>query len=168
MSPSKFSVSAHLNDEVLNRYLLGGLPAEDLAEVDSHLTSCVSCTSKLYAAVGFPFRILRVGRRKLGHYDGTEKRREHRIPTADLGQLQVFSPFSPVKIPIQVADISRNGIKVHTPQFAARGTIVQVVFHGAIILGEVRYCIAAGAEFDAGIKIQDVVARPPAKPRRMV
>jgi hypothetical protein len=73
--------------------------------------------------------------------------------------MQAFSPFSITKLPVQITDISRNGLKVHTPQFIARGTIVQVVFRGAIILGEVRYCAPAGGEFDVGIQIQDVVPR---------
>src|SRR5271155_5994417 len=114
MSPSKFSVPTHINDEPLERYLLGGLQAEDLSAVESHLIDCASGTSRLCAAVGFPFLNLRNWSGHLGNYEGTEKRREHRIHTEDSGQLQA-------KIPIQMANISQN-------QFAARGTIVQVVF----------------------------------------
>lgn len=51
------------------------------------------------------------------------------------------------------------GMGVRTPQFLAPGTIVQVHAREAILLGEVRYCVASGAEFDAGIAVQDVVPR---------
>ncbi len=103
------------------------------------------------------FRIRSLSNRQLGDYGGREKRREHRIPAADTGQMQTFSPFSLAAIQVQVIDISRNGLKVRTPQLVHRGTIVQVRVKGATILGEVRYCVAAGTEFDAGIQIQDVV-----------
>jgi len=79
------------------------------------------------------------------------------FPSKDPGQMRTFSPVSRVKIQIQIIDISRSGLKVRTPQLVFRGTIVQVRVREAIILGEVRYCVAAGTEFDAGIQIQDVV-----------
>ena len=151
--------TAHLDNDDLERYLLGQLASDKLSAVESHLVSCSSCTTQLSTTAGFAFRLFKLANRYIGNYTGNEKRREHRIPTDDAGQMQSFSPFSLTKIPIQIMDISRNGLKVQTPHFAGPGTIVQVVFKGAIILGEVRYCIAAGTEFAAGIQIQDVIPR---------
>jgi|ERR1700722_1359721 len=149
----------HVQDDDLELYLLARLPFDRLPALESHLIGCSSCRSRLSAVAGFAFRILKLVDRHIGNYAGTEKRREHRIPTDDAGTMQWFSPFSPAKIPVQITDISRNGLKVHTPRSPERGHIVQVVFKGAIILGEVRYCVAAGAGFDVGIQIQDVVPR---------
>ena len=56
-------------------------------------------------------------------------------------------------------DVSRNGLKIRTPQFVARGAMVQVVIDEAIILGEVRYCTPAEGEFDMGIQILDLVPK---------
>jgi hypothetical protein len=148
----------HVSREDLELYLLARLPEHQLSVVESHLTNCSSCMSRLSEVAGLAFRILRLSSR-LGDYGGTEKRREHRIPADDPGQMQVFSPFSLEKIRVQITDISRNGLKVRMPRFVQRASIVQVHVKEAIILGEVRYCIEAGAEFDAGIQIQDVVAR---------
>jgi hypothetical protein len=150
---------SHVRDEDLELYLLGRLPSDRLFDVESHLMICNSCTSRLSTAAGFTFRLLKLVDRHIANYGGNEKRREHRIPTDHPGKMQSFSPFSLEKIPIQIRDISRNGLKVQTPQFAERGTIVQIVFKNAIILGEVRYCVAAGTEFDTGIQIQDVIPR---------
>jgi hypothetical protein len=146
----------HVPDEDLELYLLARLPVDQLSDVESHLTNCGSCMSRLSEMAGLAFRILRLSSR-LRDYEGTEKRREHRIPAEDHGKMQVFSPFSLEKIRVQIADISRNGLKVRTPRFVQRASIVQVQVKKAIILGEVRYCIESGAEFDAGIQIQDVV-----------
>jgi hypothetical protein len=56
-------------------------------------------------------------------------------------------------------DVSRNGLKVRTPQFVGRGAIVQVLIKEGIILGEVRYCAPAEAKFDAGIQILDLIPK---------
>jgi hypothetical protein len=146
----------HVSHEDLELYLLARLPSHQLTVVESHLTDCGSCTSRLAEVAGLSFRILKLSRR-LGHYGGAEKRREHRIPADDPGRMQMFSPFSLAKFRVRITDVSRNGLKVRTPQFVDRGAIVQIRIKEAIVLGEVRYCIAAGAEFDAGIQIQDVV-----------
>src|SRR5579871_5314884 len=146
----------HLSDEDLELYLLARLPEHQLSVVESHVANCSSCLGRLSEVAGLAFRGLSLSSR-LRDYDGTEKRREHRIPAEGHGQMQVFSPFSPEKIRVQIADISRNGLKVRTPRFVQRASIVQVQVKKAIILGEVRYCIESGAEFDAGIQIQDVV-----------
>jgi hypothetical protein len=149
----------HVSDEDLELYLLARLPSHQLSVVELHLTTCTSCTSKLSDLAGFTFRVLRLSSRQLGGYGGPEKRREHRIPADEPAQMQAFSPFSPAKINVQITDVSRNGLKVRTPQIVDRGTVVQVRIKEAILLGEVRYCIAAGTEFDAGIQIQDVIPR---------
>jgi|SRR5579871_180075 len=147
----------HVPDEDLELYLLARLPVHQLSAVESHLTNCGFCSSRLSELAGLGFRGLRLSNRLPGDYEGVEKRCEDRIPSDDSGQMLLVSPFSPVKIRIQITDVSRNGLKVRTSKFVDRGTIVQVRVKAAIILGEVRYCVAAGPEFDAGIHIQDVI-----------
>jgi hypothetical protein len=152
----------HVLEADLALYLFGQLPSDRLSDVESHLSECSSCVSRISDLAEIPFRLAKLSKRHSNAYQGVEKRREHRIPTNDPGQMQTFSPFSPAKITVQITDISRNGLRVHTPHFMGRGTVVQVRFRQAIILGEVRYCVADGAEFDAGIQIQDVIPRPSA------
>ena len=149
----------HVSDDDLELYLLGRLPALQLSAVESHLSDCSSCASRLSDLTGNTFRILTLSKRQPRDYEGTEKRHEHRIRRNDPGQMQMFSPFSPAKIRVRMTSASVDGLRVRTPQFVSRGTIVQVQIKEAIILGEVRYCIAAGDEFDAGIQIQDVIPR---------
>ena len=147
----------HVSDADLELFFLGRLPPDQLSVAESHLTDCNSCTSRLSDVLGLFLKTLTLNNRHLANYDGTEKRREHRIPCGISGQMQAFSPFAPTKIRVQMTDVSRNGLKVRTTQFVGRGAIVRVLIREAIILGEVRYCVSAGAEFDAGIQILDVI-----------
>jgi hypothetical protein len=149
------AVIMHISDEDLELFLLARLPVHRLSVVESHLPNCSACSSRLSEVAALTFRVRRLNR-QFGKYEGAEKRREHRIPADDPGQMQTFSPFSPTKARIRIMDVSRNGLRVRTSQLVQRGTIVQVRIRDAVVLGEVRYCVAAGAEFDAGIQIQDI------------
>jgi hypothetical protein len=149
----------HVIDKDLELYLLGRLPPDQLSAVEFHLSECSSCSGRLSDLAGLAFRLLKLSNRFTKDYAGIEKRREHRIPSDDPGQMQTFSPYSQEKILVRVADVSRNGLKVRSPQSVGRGMIVQVHVREAIILGEVRYCIESRGEFEAGIQIQDVVPK---------
>jgi PilZ domain len=149
----------HVSEEDLELYFLGRLPSDQLSAVESHLTDCSSCTNRLSNVTGVFLKLLKLKNRHQGNYEGIEKRREHRIPLDSPGQMQAFSPFSPEKFRVQMMDVSRNGLKLRTPQFVARGAMVQVVIEEAIILGEVRYCIPAEGEFDMGIQILDLIRK---------
>jgi hypothetical protein len=149
----------HLSDEDLELYFLGRLSSDQRSAVESHLPECSSCTTRLFNVTGVFLKLLKLKNRHPENYEGIEKRREHRFPFDRPGQMQSFSPFSAAKFQVQMMDVSRNGLKVRTPQFVARGAMVQVVLEEAIILGEVRYCIPAGSEFDMGIQILDLVPK---------
>ena len=149
----------HVSEEDLELYFLGRLPSDQLSAVESHLTDCRSCTNRLSNVTGVFLKLLKLKNRHLGNYEGIEKRREHRVPIDSPGQMQAFSPFSPEKFRVQMMDVSRNGLKLRTPQFVARGAMVQVIIEEALILGEVRYCIPAEGEFDMGIQILDLVRK---------
>jgi hypothetical protein len=149
----------HVCDEDLELYFLGRLPSDQLSAVESHLTDCGSCTDRFSDVTGVFLKVLKFKNRHVGNYEGIEKRREHRVPFDGYGQTQAFNPFSPAKFRVQMMDVSRNGLKVRTPQFVARGAMVQVIIQEAIILGEVRYCIPSAGEFDMGIHILDLVPK---------
>ena len=149
----------HVSDEDLENYFLGRLPPDRLSAVESHLTDCSCCTNRLSNVTGIFLKLLKLKNKHLGNYEGIEKRREPRVPFDSPGQIQSFSPFSREKFRVQMMDLSRNGLKVRSPQFVARGAMVQVIIAEAILLGEVRYCIPAEGEFDMGIQILDLIRK---------
>src|ERR1700684_3363700 len=110
----------HVSEEYLELYFLGRLPSDQLSAVEFHLTDCSSCTNQLSDATGIFLKLLKLKNRHLGDYEGIEKRRQHRVPFDSSGKMQAFSPFSPEKFRVQMVDVSRNGLKLRTPQFVAR------------------------------------------------
>ena len=87
---------------------------------------------------------------------GPEKRKSPRVATDDPAVLTVLKPEQPSRLKIRIVDASKEGLRLLVPRELMRGMIVQVHVHGFFILAEVRYCIAAGEGFHAGVQIQDV------------
>ena len=53
-------------------------------------------------------------------------------------------------------NLSNEGLKLRVHEPLHPGTMVQVQVRNKIVLGEVRYCLSAGADFHIGIQIRDV------------
>ena len=143
----------HLNQENLEMYALGRLGPGQIPTVESHLAECASCVEKLNQVVHAPG----LSRGRLGNYSGEERRREHRIPADDPAGMISLSPYSNVRSEIRILDVSRSGLKLRVSKHVGTGSIVQIRVRNAILLAEVRYCVAVGDEIHAGVRIQDVV-----------
>ena len=87
---------------------------------------------------------------------GAERRTEGRFPTNDSARMRVLHPVPGRSAEVRVLDISRGGFKLHIPELLQPGTIVQIQIKSAIVLAEVRYCVAASERFFAGVRFQDV------------
>ena len=53
----------------------------------------------------------------------------------------------------RVRERSTGGLKLLTSRPAMVGALVQVLMQGKVVMGEVRHCSSAGAEFQLGIRI---------------
>jgi anti-sigma factor RsiW len=150
----------HILDEDLASYLRGRLPSHQLPVFESHLEECSSCASRLSDATEVASHLSMLDDRQVESYKSTKHKRESLISSNEPALIRVFSPFSAETTRIQIMEISSSCLRVCTPHFFGRGTVVQVLGKKVIILGEVQYCVAAGEEFSAGIDVQDVVPRP--------
>jgi PilZ domain-containing protein len=90
---------------------------------------------------------------------GEEHRRDPRIPVDDPGSMRVVNPESVYRSAVRVLDVSKRGMKLWVPEFVSPGTAVQVRVKDLRVLGEVCFCVAAGAGFKAGISIENVFER---------
>src|ERR1700692_3083622 len=72
----KFVPITHVSDEDLELYFLGRLPSEQISTIESHLTDCSSCTDRLSNVTGLFLKMLTLNNRRIGNYEGIEKRRE--------------------------------------------------------------------------------------------
>ena len=87
-------------------------------------------------------------------------RESQRIPTDEPATLQLLNPLSPDTWEVRIRDVSRGGICVLSPKPMDRGAQVKVHRSTVVAFGEVRYCIAVGKMFHAGILIREVLSVP--------
>jgi hypothetical protein len=143
----------HVSDEELELYLLERLEKGQTPTLESHLANCRVCATKL-SSVAFFDQLVDMSRKQAAAAP-TEKRREPRISTEDPGLLQKINPFSPDRVPIQIVDVSKGGMKVKAPNSLEIGTMVKVRLKTVIAFGEVRHCRAVGDSYHAGIQLYD-------------
>src|SRR5580700_9690527 len=100
----------HVSDEELELYLLERLEKSQTRTLEFHLANCGVCATKL-SSVTFFDQLVDMSRKQAA-FGPTDKRREPRISTDDPGVLQKINPFSPDRMPIQIVDISKGGMRV--------------------------------------------------------
>lgn len=90
-----------------------------------------------------------------------ERRRDRRISTDDCASMKMLNPAVDGRQAIRVLDVSRSGLKLSSYLPLERGTLVQVYFGNIVAMGEVRHCVKCGAEFHAGVQLDNVFRRQP-------
>jgi anti-sigma factor RsiW len=144
----------HLHEDDLELYLLGRVPEDKAAAIESHVRACQACESQLNEAVEF---IRQVAASSRGHSsaEGGEKRREPRSPKDDPAAIRALSPLRSDELDVRVLNASNGGLMLRTTKFFEAGTLVQLRLNKAIVLGEVRYCYRSEHGFHAGIRIHE-------------
>ena len=93
----------------------------------------------------------------LGAMERAEDRRsETRYPAEAPAELEIL-PLSPGPFYGTVLDVSRSGLRIALSERLDRNQKVRVTLSGNVIFGEVRYCRAVAAGFQAGIRIENLV-----------
>jgi PilZ domain-containing protein len=90
---------------------------------------------------------------------GEEHRRDPRIAVDDPGSMRIVNAESAYRSAVRILDVSKRGMKLWVPEFVHPGTTVQVRIKDLRVLGEVCFCVAASAGFNAGISIENVFER---------
>jgi PilZ domain len=91
---------------------------------------------------------------------GAEKRREPRFVMNDPAFLHSLNRLTLDLTPVQVLDVSRQGLKLRIERQILTGSEIQVKLKDLFVLGEIRYCIQVGKVFLAGILVRDVLRFP--------
>ena len=146
------SKKIHLHPEDIDSYARGIIAEPTRSEVEAHLSACPLCRSKALEAVEFS-RALGQLRREV-----TDMRDGHRIPTDDPATVQVLNPLSPDQWEVRIRDVSKRGMCIHTTRPFDTGAQVKIQRGTLIAFGEVRYCVAVGDAYHAGILLQEVLA----------
>jgi hypothetical protein len=148
----------HAQDDDLRLFVLGRLSAAEVAVLERHVFDCVECIDRLGATARVVAQIVNL----LLDNAGANKRTELRFRISDAVFLRSLSPAMPDRWPVQIVDVSKNGLGLLVPTRLSPGGVVQVQSGTTFALGEVRHCREMGEHlFHAGIKLQDVVALRP-------
>jgi hypothetical protein len=91
---------------------------------------------------------------------GAEKRREPRLVTNDPAFIHSLNPLTLDITPVQVLDVSRQGLKLRIGRHILTGSEIQVKLKDLFVLGEIRYCVQVGSFFLAGVLVEDVLRLP--------
>ena len=91
---------------------------------------------------------------------GARKRREPRFVTDDPAFIHSLNPLTLDITPVQVLDVSRQGLKLRIGQHILTGSEIQVKLKDLFVLGEIRYCVQVGGFFLAGVLVEDVLRLP--------
>jgi hypothetical protein len=84
-----------------------------------------------------------------------ERRKQPRENVDSAARVKVINPLMSTDpaAAARVLNRSASGLKVKVPCSVFVGALIQVRMPGEILLGEVRYCVSNGAEFDIGVRL---------------
>ena len=148
-------MSTHLQDDDLRFYLLGRLPGDRVATIDSHLRDCKECGGRLVEAVRFISQLAQSD--TPAALASRERRGATRFLTQDAIGIQPLNPFSSESIQARLENVSRGGMRLRTATMLGTGTLIKLHLRSAIMFGEVRYCEGSGGNFFIGIQFSDAL-----------
>ena len=154
MNPKDSVDVRHPHDDEVQLYILGRLPAAEVDLFERHLLNCPECTERLAASARFVAQIIDL-KKDSGQSD---RRMGPRFRTADTGSLRCFSPLLSERWPIQIVNVSRDGLGLLAPTGLSNGALVQVHVGDVFALGEVRYSKHVGEnQYRTGVRLLDLV-----------
>ncbi len=150
--------AAHVHDDELRLYVLGRLSAPEVEDFEHHVFHCAECKSRLDTTARFVAHLVHLQR----DYRSSDRRSEPRFRSSDAGFLRSFAPLSDERWPVQVIDVSKNGLGLLVPVRFSPGVLVQIQIDKTFALGEVMYATEISErQFRTGIRLQHVFVRKP-------
>ena len=148
--------SDHPHEDDLHLFVLGRMPAKDVEILERHVFQCPACEDRLASITRMVAQLNKVPTTR----GGFDKRKEPRFRTSDTGFLRSFAPLIPARWPVQIVDVSKNGLGLEVPTSLALGSLVQVQIGKTFALGEVRHSTKIDEQrFHAGIRLLHTVGK---------
>ena len=129
----------HIRLEELTLYAQGTLG--HATEIEPHLAGCEVCRETLSRCIGLPLNLHSAREKKSTH---DPKRSEPRFATSDSATVQTLNPLSFDRLPVEVIDVSKNGVGIRSATPFYPGTVVQIRVRKEVQTGEVRHCTPQG------------------------
>jgi anti-sigma factor RsiW len=146
----------HPLDDDLHLYVLGRLPATEAEILERHVFQCPTCKDTVASITRLVARLNQAPTAR----GGFDKRREPRFRTADTGFLRSFAPLLPDRWPVQILDVSKNGLGLAVPTSLPKDSLIQVQVGNTFALGEVRHSTPIDEQrFHVGIRVIHTVGK---------
>lgn len=148
----------HIDAKDLELYLKSELSDDAAAALDAHLANCAGCVNRLAEQDQCLAYLAELGAGE-GASGSAEKRAYPRIATNEPASLQVLIPFSARVWDARIVDVSKGGLRTHTPEPLQPGSLIRVKMQFSIACGDVRYCIPVEGGYYAGVRLHDYFFR---------
>jgi hypothetical protein len=87
---------------------------------------------------------------------GEDRRTEPRVPCVGDTQIDVLDPRPQTGVPARVLDVGTLSLRLALPIFLAPGTLIRIRVAASTADAEVRYCTCEGAEYHAGVRLEEI------------
>jgi hypothetical protein len=143
----------HPEPEEFALYLKGQLSPDVIPALEQHLAACEACVQALCEQDRYLWCLAEISADELT-LDG-EKRRYPRITTDEPAVIQSLAPFATDVWDIRIIDVSKGGVRIHTPRPLEPESLIRVSMKFSIACGDVRHCTSTVDGYHAGIRLHD-------------
>ena len=91
---------------------------------------------------------------------GQDRRTDERVPCIGATLVDVLDPHPQAAVPARILDAGSSSMKLALPIFVAPGTLLRITVGDATADAEVRYCTCEGAEYFAGVRLDEITRKP--------
>jgi hypothetical protein len=134
----------HPDEATFESYIWGTIDGPERKALETHVAGCAHCMQRLDAyadAASTP----RAG-------TGADRRTEPRFSFHASAFINLLEPTMPERLPAEVVEVSRGGLKLRTVQFILPGALIMLRVGTEHLFGEVRYCVPSGSDFQVGVR----------------
>jgi len=93
------------------------------------------------------------------HFGSEERRNDVRIPCEGATVVDVLSPQPRTAVQARILDVGRSSLKLSIPLYLSPGTLIRIYMTDSIANAEVRYCTCEGAQYHAGVQVEEIAPK---------
>ena len=85
-----------------------------------------------------------------------ERRSDYRTICAGATVIDVLSPKPRSAVKARILDVGESSLKLSIPLYLCPGALIRIHMTDSVANGEVRHCTRKGAEYFAGVKVEEI------------
>ena len=88
-----------------------------------------------------------------------ERRSDYRSICAGATVIDVLSPKAQSAVTARIVDVGTASLKLSVPLYLCPGALIRIHMTDSVANAEVRHCTRKGAEYFAGVKIEEIIRK---------